>query len=188
MFWTHLNPLEPPKPPKKSKKVIFRDLKIRAGVLKVALKYFLLVFGPKFFFRHLQSAIWAASRPLLIIRKKPQGGAHCAPPYKGRGLRKFFGPKTNRKYFRATFRNPAPIFRSLKMIFLLFLGGFGGSKGFKYVQNIKEYKSQYLQTYFLPFFPKKIFCQKYFWKKYFFKNIFLCIFLQFFFGQMPYND
>ena len=74
------------------------------------------------------------------------------------------------------------------MIFLLFLGGFGGSKGFKYVQNIKEYKSQYLQTYFLPFFPKKIFCQKYFWKKYFFKNIFLCIFLQFFFGQMPDNN
>ena len=49
----NLNPLEPPKPPKKSKKVIFRDLKIRAGVLKVALKYFLLVFGQKFFRRHL---------------------------------------------------------------------------------------------------------------------------------------
>ena len=47
MFGTHLNPLEPQKNPKKSKKVIFRDLKIGAGVLKVALKYFLLAFGPK---------------------------------------------------------------------------------------------------------------------------------------------
>ena len=40
-------PLGNPKALKKSKKVIFRDLKIRAGVLKVALKYFLLAFGPK---------------------------------------------------------------------------------------------------------------------------------------------
>ena len=37
------------KNPKKSKKVIFRDLKIGAGVPKVALKYFLLAFGPKIF-------------------------------------------------------------------------------------------------------------------------------------------
>ena len=43
----------------------------------------------------------------------------------------------NRKYFRATFRTPAPIFSSLKMTFLLFLGGFGDSKGFKCVQNIR---------------------------------------------------
>ena len=38
-----LNPLESPKPPRKSKKVIFRDLKIGAGVQKVALKFFLLL-------------------------------------------------------------------------------------------------------------------------------------------------
>ena len=31
------------------------------------------------------------------------------------------------------------LFRSLKMTFLLFLGVFGGSKGFKCVHNIKEY-------------------------------------------------
>ena len=42
-----------PKKPKKSKKVIFRDLKIGAGVLKVALKYFLLAFSPKNFRRPL---------------------------------------------------------------------------------------------------------------------------------------
>ena len=41
--------LGPSKPPKKSKKVIFSHLKIGAGVLKVALKYFLLAFGPKIF-------------------------------------------------------------------------------------------------------------------------------------------
>ena len=73
------------------------------------------------------------------------------------------------------------------MTFLLFLGGFGGSKGFKCVQNITEYLSQYLQTSLVTI-SKKIFCQKYFWKKYFVKNIFLCIFLQFFFGQMPSNN
>ena len=38
-----------PKTPKKIKKGIFRDLKIGAGVLKVALKYFQLAFGPKNF-------------------------------------------------------------------------------------------------------------------------------------------
>ena len=51
-----LNTFEPlgiPKSPKKSKKVIFRELKIGAGVLKVALKYFLLVVGPKIFRRPL---------------------------------------------------------------------------------------------------------------------------------------
>ena len=53
MFGTHLKPLESPKPPRKSKKVIFRVLKIGAGVLKVALKYFLLVLGPKIFRRPL---------------------------------------------------------------------------------------------------------------------------------------
>ena len=42
-----MNPLEPPKLPKKSKKVIFRDLKIRAGVLKVALKIFSVGFWSK---------------------------------------------------------------------------------------------------------------------------------------------
>ena len=50
-----------------------------------------------------------------------------------------FGPKTNRKYFRATFRTPALIFRPLNRTFLLLLGGFGVSKGFKCVQNITEY-------------------------------------------------
>ena len=53
MFWTHLNPLKSPKPPRKSKKVIFRGLKIRARVQKVALKYFLLVLGQKIFRRPL---------------------------------------------------------------------------------------------------------------------------------------
>ena len=78
--------MEPPKLPKKSKKVIFRDLKIRAGVLKVALKYFLLVFGPKNFRRHLPY-LYAGkvsdfghpkTPPNRIIREKPQGGAQCA--------------------------------------------------------------------------------------------------------------
>jgi len=48
-----LDPLESPKPPRKSKKVIYRDLKIGAGVEKVALKYFLLVLGQKKFHRPL---------------------------------------------------------------------------------------------------------------------------------------
>ena len=60
MFWTHLNPLEPPKPPKKSKKVIVRDIKIGAGVLK---------------------AIWATPRPLLIgLHAKTRRGGHNVPP------------------------------------------------------------------------------------------------------------
>ena len=53
MFKTHLNLLESPKPPRKSKKDIFRGLKIGAGVQKVALKYFLLVLGQKKFRRPL---------------------------------------------------------------------------------------------------------------------------------------
>ena len=51
-----LNTFEPlgiPQTPRKNKKVIFRDLKIRAGVQKVALKHFLLVLGPKNFRRSL---------------------------------------------------------------------------------------------------------------------------------------
>ena len=83
-----MNPLEPPKPPKKSKKVIVRDIKIGAGVLKIALKYFLLVFGPKNFRRHLPY-LYAGkvsdlgnpkTPPIRIKREKPQGGAQCAPP------------------------------------------------------------------------------------------------------------
>ena len=81
--------MEPPKPPNKNKKVIFRDLKMRVGVLKVALKYFLLVFGPKNFRRHLPylhavkvSDLGHPKTPLnRIIREKRQGvGAQCAPP------------------------------------------------------------------------------------------------------------
>ena len=88
MFWTHLNALEPPKLPKKSKKVIFRYLKIWAGVLKVALKYFLLVFGPKNLCRHLPY-LYAGkvidlghpkTPPIRIKCEKPLGGAQCAHP------------------------------------------------------------------------------------------------------------
>ena len=56
----------------KSKKIIFRDLKIGAGVLKEALKYFLLVLGPQIFaglfltYMQEKSAIWATPRPLLL--------------------------------------------------------------------------------------------------------------------------
>ena len=82
-----MNPLEPPKLPKKSKKVLFMDLKIRAGVLKVALKYFLLVFGPKIFagifltYMQEKSAIWATPRPLLIgLYAKNHRGGHNVPP------------------------------------------------------------------------------------------------------------
>ena len=87
-----MNPLEPPKLPKKSKKVIFRDLKIRAGVLKVALKYFLLVLGQKIsagiFLTYTQekSAIWAIPRPLLIglYAKNRRGGHNVRPPFSNR--------------------------------------------------------------------------------------------------------
>jgi len=48
-----LNPLGTPKTHKKTKIVIFRDLKIGAGVLKVALEYFLLAFDPKICHRPL---------------------------------------------------------------------------------------------------------------------------------------
>ena len=82
MFWTHLNPLESPKPPRKSKKVIFRELKIGAGVLKVALKYFLLVLGPKIFrwpLPYLHSGkvsdLGHPQNPLIRIKcEKPLGG------------------------------------------------------------------------------------------------------------------
>ena len=67
------------------------------------------------------------------------------------------------------------------MTFLLFLGGFGGSKGFECVQNIKEYYSQYLQTYFLFFFSKKKVLskkklEKKFSQKYFSMHIFAIFF------------
>ena len=71
MFLTHLNPLEPHKTPKKRKKVIFRDLKIVAGVLKVAVKYFLLAFDPKIFRRPL---------PYLYARKVSDFGQPQTPP------------------------------------------------------------------------------------------------------------
>ena len=52
LYFEHIwTPWNPAKPPKKIKNIIFSDLKIGAGVLKVALKYFLLAFGPKKFSR-----------------------------------------------------------------------------------------------------------------------------------------
>ena len=97
MFWTHLNPLESPKPPRKSKKVIFRELKIGAGVLKVALKYFLLVLGPKIFRRPLpylhagkvSDLGHPLTPPIRIKCEKPQGGGHNVPPPLVIGLKDF---------------------------------------------------------------------------------------------------
>ena len=66
------------------------------------------------------------------------------------------------------------------MTFLLFLGSFGGSKGFKCVQNIIEYQSQYLQTYFVTIFQKKYFVKNIFGKNIFSKIFFCAYFCNFF--------
>ena len=67
--------MKPTKAPKKSKNIIFRDLKIRVGVLEVALKYFLLVFGTKFFRRPPLNPSYIG-----FNAKNRRGGIMCPPP------------------------------------------------------------------------------------------------------------
>ena len=78
-----------PKNTKKSKKVIFRDLKIGAEVLVVALKYFLLAICPKKIRRPLlylyagkvSNFGHPSTPPFRIYREKLQGGIICLPPF-----------------------------------------------------------------------------------------------------------
>merc|ERR1712067_44812 len=80
------------------------------------------------------------------------------------------------------------IWHGFGMIWHDFFGLFRGFLGLQGVQMCSKHNRILVPIFtnlFCNYFLKKIFCQKYFRKKYFFKNIFLCIFLQFFFGQMP---